>query len=148
MALAPRSKGDLKLSVPADALAAADSLRLEFGNAAGGNIVTYDLRLKPERDNTPKMNTTDGSGLKFPRFNLVAMTYGNNAIGWRTATRHPCKLVNITANGMPVKDEDALGAMPMAGVRSMEADIALKKDESAQVGGHVHAEFVSGHFSY
>ncbi len=87
--LAPRQSGDLKLDLPGDALSQADVLRLEFTHADGRNLATYDLRLKPEADTTPKIETNDLAGVNFPHFNLVPVTYGKNSNGWRWATRHP-----------------------------------------------------------
>jgi hypothetical protein len=148
-ALAPRSKGELRVNVlAAEVLATADVLRVEFTHAEGGNAATYDVRLKEERDRTPEMNAGDLAGTRFPHFNLVAVTYGNNAIGWRTASRHPFRLVNVTVMGAAVKDEDALYAMPLADVAAMEADVVLKEDAAAKVGGHVKAAFADGKFSY
>jgi hypothetical protein len=146
VALAPRSKGDFKFGLADNAQA--DVMRLEFAYADGRNIATYDLRLKPERDTTPKMNTADLAGVKFPRFNFDAVTYGNNAIGWRTVARHRGKLVNISVQSGPVKDQEALYAMPLADVRSVEADVVLAEDAAGKVGGHVRAAFADGKFSY
>jgi beta-galactosidase len=147
-ALKPRTHGELRLNVPADALAQADSLRISFDHTDGGNVATYELRLKDERESTPQMSGTDLSGVKFPRFNLVAATYGSNAIGWRTAARHSCKLVNVTVKGAAVKDADSLYAMPLTDVPVMEADVVLNEDAAGKVGGHVRATFADGKFSY
>ena len=154
-ALAPRSRGGIKLSLPAESLSQADALRLEFNHPDGRNIATYDLRLKPERDSTPKLVTARLSGINFPRFNFTAMTYANNSIGWRTINKHAGKLINITVqhvsgavNAMPVSDDSALYAMPLADIRAMDADVVLGGDSTATIAGHVRADFSGGAFTY
>jgi beta-galactosidase len=153
--LAPRSQADLELAFPEQHLADADGLRAAFNNAEGGNVVTYELRLKPEPDMAPKLDEADMASVKFPRLNFVPVTYGSNAIGYRTAIRHPGKLVNITihsaAGGVahaPVKDEAALDAMPLSQVSSIDGDLVLSDDAEGRVVGHVHAAYSAGEFSY
>jgi beta-galactosidase len=153
--LAPRSQGDLKLDLPQPALREADAIRIGFDHPQGGNVVTYELRLKPEIDTAPKLGEGDLAGVKFPRLNLVPVTYGQNAIGWRTAFRHAGKLVNITVQPAPggaaplkVKDDAALYAMALSGILKMDGDVALSDDPQATVVAHVHAAFDAGEFSY
>jgi beta-galactosidase/beta-glucuronidase len=153
--LAPRSQGDLELSLPEKEISEADGLRVAFDNADGGNVVTYELRLKPEADTAPKLDEADMGSVKFPHLNFVPVTYGSNAIGWRIAIRHPGKLVNITVRSVPggpgnaaPKDEAALYAMPLSAVSSMDGDVVLSDDPAATVVGHVHTQFSAGDFSY
>lgn len=153
--LAPRSAGDLKLALPEQELKGADALRVGFDHAGdGGNVVTYELRLKPEPDTAPKLDEANLAGVKFPRLNFVPVTYGTNEIGWRIVRRHPGKLVNITvqpaggAGSTKVKDDDALCAMPLPDVARMEGDLVLSDDREGTVVGHVHTDFHDGDFSY
>jgi beta-galactosidase len=153
--LAPRATGDIKFELPSDALAEADALRLDFDHPDGRNVATYLLRIKPEADTTPKLDTARLDGIKFPRFNFVSMTYGKNPnTGWRWIERHPAKLVNISVqkagSSAPTSltDDAALYAMPLAEVGAMDADVVLADDTKAKVAGHVRADFAGGQFSY
>src|SRR5262249_30451245 len=118
----------------------------------GRNISTYDLRLKPETDTTPKIDSASLAGVNFPRFNLVSATWGNNAIGWRTVQRHPAKLTSITvekASGpAQLNDEAALCATPLADIRALNADVVFHDDASGKVAGHLHANFQNGQFAW
>lgn len=153
--LAPRSRGDLRIDLPGEPLGKADVLRISFDHPVTGNIATYDIRLKPERDTAPKVQTAELSGVKFPHLNFVPVTYGTNKIGWHTVLRHPGKLVNIIvqpASGpvrwAEVKDDAALYQMPLADVAAMDGDLVLADDNTAEVVGHVHAGLDGGTFSY
>ena len=153
LALAPRSQGDLKLDLPQQALSQADVLKLEFVDAAGRNVANYQLRLKPEANTTPKLDTANLAGVNFPHLNLVPVTYGKNAVGWRWAFRHPGTLVNISvtrsgAGASPVKDDAALYAMPLGDVHVMEADVVQADEPNGKKIAHVRAEFANGEFSY
>lgn len=152
--LAPRSQGDLKLELPEQAIKEADALRVGFDHPDGANVVTYDLRLKPEPDTAPKLRDASGAGIKFPRLNFVPVTYGNNSIGWRIALRHPGKLVNISiqhdGGAAPIKlaGDAALYAMPLSDVARMDGDLTLSDDPQHEIVGHVHTDFHGGDFSY
>ena len=155
VALAPRSRGELRLSLPGQPLAHADALRVSFDHPATGNVATYDLRLKLQRDTAPQLQAAGSIGVKFPHLNFMPVTYGSNKIGWRTVIRHPGKLVHIIvqpASGLTrwveVKDDDALYAMPLADVAAMNADLVLADDASQEVVGHVHAGLDGRTFAY
>jgi beta-galactosidase/beta-glucuronidase len=133
LALPPRSKGDLKLDLPADSLSQADVLRLDLNHADGRNLATYDFPLKPERDRGPVLDNADYAGIMFPKLNFSTVTFGNNTIGWRTAYRHFAKLTNISVKkaageSMPVADEPTLAKMSLADVHSMDADMSISGD--------------------
>jgi beta-galactosidase/beta-glucuronidase len=137
--LPPRSHADLKLDLPADALARADSLRIEFNHPDGRNLVTYQLRLKPERDTTPKLNFSDLAGINFPHLNFSTVTFGSNRIGWRWAYRHFATLANIKVQRADGKtdvlaDESSLYKIPLAGIRAMDADMFIAGDPALVPG--------------
>lgn len=153
--LAPRTQGDVILDLPAEPLKEADCLQVSFDNPDGINVVTYALRLKPETDTAPKLHTANASGVRFPRLNFVPVTYGPNAVGWRTAFRHPGKLINVSVQAAAggsardaVKDDAALYAMPLSSVSTMDAELVLGDDKQANVVGHVHVVVKDGNFSY
>ncbi len=152
LALPPRTNRDLTIGLPTAALTKADALRLDFAHADGTDIVTYLLRLKPEPDTTPRIDTAGLAGVNFPRFNLTPVTYGRNHVGWRWAFRHPVKLVNITTRkgggpSTPVSDDAALYAMPLADVTVMDADL-VESDRNDRTVGHIHTDFAGGRFAY
>jgi beta-galactosidase len=151
-ALAPRSGGDLKLQVPGEKLAQAEVLRLVFDRADGLNIVTYDLRLRPEVIVAPKLAALASPSLTFPQLNLTTVTYGADHVGWHWAFRHPGELTNVVIQkagggpGTPI-DAAALAATPLSLVRSLDADVLVARARVNPVA-HVHVDFSSGQFSY
>ncbi len=153
LSLAPRSSGDVRIDLPQDQLSQADALQLDFDHADGTNIATYELRLKPEPDTTPKIDALARAEVKFPRFNMTPVTYGKSPkTGWRTAFRHPVTLTSISiqkSNGAKsqAKDEAALTATPLADVRAVDADL-VESDAPGKTVGHLHADFAAGKFSY
>lgn len=155
LALAPLTSGSLRLELPKSALAKADSLRVDFDQPDGTNVVTYDLRLRPERDSKPNLASPQTAGLAFPHLNLKSVDFGKNASGWRSAYRHPGHLVSIAvqrasepATTSVVLNEAALYSMPLADVKTMEADIVLGDDLTTKPSGHVRTIFTDGRFSY
>ena len=151
-ALAPRSKGAIKLDFGAE-LPNADVLRLNFDYPDGRNMVTYDLRLKAEGDTAPKMTSHDLAGVKFPHFNFVSFTNAPKNSMWMQAVRHPGKLINIKiqqSGGTPkaVANDAALYAMPLASVHKMTADFVLADDKQPKPVGHVEASCEGGRFNY
>ena len=169
--LAPMSQGMLNFTPASDAMAACDVLRVDFDWPDGRNVITYDLRLKPEKI-TPPAHASDLTGINFPHLNFTTVDFANGKNGWREAFRHPGKLVNInvfTSKGREKSDEQALYAMPLADVRSVDADIemdivpsgtgnnkkpgarmsrAAENEATAQGVAHVHVEFNNGRFTY
>lgn len=154
--LAPRSRGEVKISLPAEALAQAEVLRVSFDHPATGNVATYDLRLKPERNTAPRLDAGQLAAVNFPHLNFVPVTYGSSPkTGGHMAFRHPGKLINIIvqspsgpAKWTEVKDDAALYAMPLADVAAMDADLVLEDDPKHSVAGHVHAALAGQTFSY
>ena len=143
--LAPRTSGDVELPLPADSLAKADALRIDFDDPRGWNVVSYQFRLTAEDvARPPTKSTTPPSGLAFPTLNLVSNVTKGDPAKWRVITRYRGSLVNVQAD--PASSED-LYARPLAGIRSVDADIVLDKDP-AQVVGRLHAEYADGRFSY
>ena len=177
-ALPPRTRGELTLDVPPEALSTADVLRVSFERSAAGaptggieahegstppvgapaalNVATYDLRLKPEADTAPKLNSAALADVKFPTFNFIPVTAGRNEIGWKTSVRHPGRLVNITIEpadssslgATPVESEAKLYATPLKSVRAMDADVILSDDPAAKLWGHVRVDHDAGHFTW
>jgi beta-galactosidase len=155
VALAPRTSGDIRLDLPARELAQADALRIDFDHPEGRTIATYDLRLRPEPDTSPKLASLSDADVKFPHLNLITVTYGKNSINWRWATRYPGHLVGISvrnskgsAAASQIANEAALYSMPLSDVRAVEADIVIGDDLTKKPEGHVSASFADGKFAY
>lgn len=151
--LPPVSKGDITLDVPGDALAQADVLRLDIAYPDGRNMVTYDLRLKPEPDTAPATTPGNVAGITFPRFNFTTVEMVRTSDMWRSALRHPGKLTNIKidlADGTSkaLADDAALYALPLSSVRQLHADFVLADDKANAPVGTVTASVEGGKFSY
>ena len=148
LALAPRSHGRLRLSVPTDRLASADTLRLDFEHPGGWNVATYQFALKPVVHTAPHVPTI--SGLRFPAFNLVTGTNVSDGKGWKRWNRLTGQLVNVKAQrkGAPATPvgATALTATALAEVQSVEADVLLQP--GSVPAGHLKIELSAGKMSY
>jgi hypothetical protein len=143
--LPPRQKDDLRVPLPPDKLAAADAVELNFTHPDGRDIATYTLRLASETPDAPALALSPD--VTFPRLNFVTVDWGRNALGWRSAERHPIRLINIkTSTSATPIDDAALYAMPLATVRELEADVADEKGE--QVGRVSVKHDGKGSFAY
>ncbi len=147
--LAPRSSGEVKIDVPADKIAQAHVLRLNFAYPDGRDMVTYDLRLKDEPDTAPASASAPPADLKFPRLNFVMANNQPKNGMWYGVVRRPIKLTHITINGSSEKlaDDAALCAMPLTKVTKMRADL----EGDAEIGGivgQIETSFENGTFSY
>jgi beta-galactosidase len=155
-ALAPRTCGEIRLDLPSEALAGADTLQVDFDHPDGRNVVTCRMALRDQPDRGPRIDAGRLEGIRFPAFNLTAVTYGPKpTTGWRMAFRHPGRLAGITVRratgalaAAPVSDEAALSAMALADVRAMDADVFLEDDPARAIVGHVRVDQANGHFSY
>jgi hypothetical protein len=130
-------------------------LRLDFAYPDGRDMVTYDLRLKPEADTVPAMDVSGLKDVTFPRLNFVLSNNEAKNGMWKQAVRHAGKLVNISlektdgGGSEKLKDDAALYAMPLAIVRTMKADLVLADEKSAHVFGRVQANIDrDGKFTY
>ena len=135
--LAPLNSGNAHISLPASALAEADTLQVEFIRPDGGSIVAHRFVLKK---NTPisQMNSALPAGLPIPQFNLVTRTLHRLPQYWLESLRFPAHLANVVT-------EPANVAM-LAQLKDLSADVLDAKN--GQVSGHLHARFADGRFSY
>jgi hypothetical protein len=94
------------------------------------------------------MDSQNLTDVKFPHLNLTPVTYGKDAVGWHLINRHPVKLANITLqDSKKVDDENALYAMSLGGVKSVDAEVDSADDASKKLG-ELHVDCADGHFSY
>ncbi len=149
--LAPNSGGDLSFHLPQETLAKADAFRIDFDHPDGRNIVTYQLRLAPEKIAPPHLDP-GSKEIAFPHLNLTTVTYAPNKIGWHWATRHAGILTHIiihkpgSSDDIPI-DEDALYGSPLTDVNSVDADISLTEKPDVTVA-HVQVIINSNDFAY
>jgi beta-galactosidase len=142
-AIAPRTTGTVRLDLGAEALAKADTLRLDFVHPDKRTIVSHQFALA-----TPPVRSGLASdlppGLTFPRFNLVVNRTENDKAKWRRVTRlHGC-LTNITTQPAAACD---LYTRPLAEVKAVEADVVLD-NKPGQVVGHLRATWDGTQFAY
>lgn len=157
LALAPRSSGRAQLKLPADVVKRSDSLRMDFNDPRGWNVVSYQFPLA-EQDDSIVTDSAFPKDLKTPKLNLVVnRTIGDRAT-WQRIYRYDGELINI-------KTEPADAAF----ANSLDADIVLEPDprnapesdyipnnpnnrsNSPALGvvvGHVHADLADGEFKY
>jgi beta-galactosidase len=155
VALAPRTTGELRLDLPMPALAAADTMRLDFDHPEGRNVATYQFQIRPVPGKNPPIDRRGVSDIPFPKLNLVSAEFRNNRIGWREAIRRPGRLVNISVQrssdlntSSSIADDAMLYTVPLADVRSLEADVVQPDISTTDVVAHVRAEYSDGQFAY
>jgi beta-galactosidase len=133
--LAPRSSGQAEISVPTDALAQADALRVEFIHPDGDQVVAHRFTLK---DVPPpsKMVLALPADLPIPQFNLV--TRGPKSKSWSSVARFPARLANVVV--------EPASATTLAQFKQLDADVIGGTNN--QVVGRLHAQLDNGEFSY
>jgi beta-galactosidase/beta-glucuronidase len=148
LSLPARTFGPLRLRLPAESLAAADTLRLDFDHPGGWNVATYQFELKPLAHPAPRVETA--GPVLFPQFNFVTGKIVNDTKGWRHLERATAELANVMVqkkgeSPKPV-EAAALAAMPLGEVEMVEADVVLQKATNS--AGHLHAELAEARMSY
>jgi autotransporter-associated beta strand protein len=134
----PLTNGSLQLSLPANALAYADTLRLDFIHPDGNDIYAYQFALS----NTPAssiMTTNLPPGFPIPQFNLITQTHYTDPVYWEESIRFPATLTNVVlspANATTLAQLNTLSATVIGGINGV------------QVLGTVQASFTNNLFSY
>jgi beta-galactosidase/beta-glucuronidase len=139
--LAPLTKGKVELPLPADAVKAADSLRVDFQHADAHVVVSHQFPLKPQEVKS-SLDAKLPPGLQFPQFNLVTRVTKGDPQWWRKVTRFPAKLRNVTF--LPAAGEKAAGDPLLNDVNKMDAQVVVED----KVVGTVHAEYANNLFRY
>lgn len=136
--MAPLTSGTAQISVPANALAYADTLRLDFIHPDGDDVYSYQFALS----NAPAgsiITTNLPPGLPIPQFNLVTQTNYNDPAYWTESIRFPATLANVVltpANAVTLAQLSSLSATVMGGING------------TQVLGTVQAGYTNNVFSY
>jgi beta-galactosidase len=139
--LAPLTSGTLEIPLPAQALRRSpDSLRIEFNDPRGWNIVTSQFELMKVEPLSIK-GTPLPKDLPFPRLNLVGEAKTSDP------NKHlPTERFNSSLRNLKVEPADAR-SLALDRLKSMEADVLLQTDPP-QLVGHLRAHFAKGVFSY
>lgn len=141
LTLAPLSSGRLAIPLPAQALRKSpDTLRIEFDDPRGWNIVTSQFELVKAK--TPSVKGTPlPKGLPFPRFNLVSEIQTSDPAKFLPTERFNASLRNVQVEPAGCK------SLALDHLKSLEADVLLQTDPP-QIVGRVRAHFAKGVFSY
>ena len=135
--LAPRTKGNVSLSLPASTLAYADTLQVDFIHPDGRDIVAHQFALTNTA--SPPTTTTLPSGLPIPAINLITRkTVGDPGL-WETALRYPASLTSVVLT--------PANATTLAQLQSLSATI-IGGTNGTQVLGQVQAQYSNNVFSY
>ncbi len=139
--LAPLAGGKLDLPLPTSALRKSpDTLRIEFNDPRGWNVVTCQFELVKPRPLSIK-GTPIPKGLLFPEFNLVSEAKGYDPRKHLPTDRFAASLRNVKV--VPAESRD----LTFEKLRSIEADILLQTDPP-QIAGHLRANFTNSVFRY
>ena len=136
--LPPRSHGMVPISVPANALAYADTFQVDFIHPDGRDIVANQFTLT----NTvagPQVNPTLPAGLPIPTFNLITRKTVTDPGYWETVLRYPASLTSVAltpANATNLSQLQSLSATVIGGTNG------------TQVLGQLQAQYAGNQFSY
>lgn len=136
VSLPPLTSGTMQLSVPSNALAYADTLRVDFIDVNSNDIYAYQFSLMTPAV-TSQMTTNLPAGLPIPTFNLVAYNLYNDPDYWTESERYPATLENVVLT--------PANATTLAQMTSLSATVIAT---NLQVLGQLHAGFTNGTFSY
>lgn len=148
LSLAPRSHGPARLSLPADTLASADTLRVDFEHPGGWNVLTWQFFLKPIAH--PPPNVQLPGRLLFPKFNLLTGKVVPDDKGWRRLDRRTGELTNIKLQRKGLvpgaMNPRMLAATPLEQVDKFEADVVLQPGSNHV--GHIEGEVSGGKMNF
>jgi autotransporter-associated beta strand protein len=138
LTLPPLTNASLQLSVPPNALAYADTLRLDFIHPDGDDVLGYQFALT-NNSASSQISTNLPSGLPIPQFNLVTYTNYNNPQYWTECIRFPASLTNVVltpANAVTLAQLNSLSATVIGGTNGL------------QTLGQLQAGYTNNVFSY
>ena len=136
-ALAPRTSGNVQLAVPADLLAYADSLRVDFIHPDGRDIVANQFALT----NPPaaSLNSALPAGLPIPTFNLITRQTVSDTGLWNKELRYPSTLTSVTLT--------PANATNLGQLQSLSATV-IGGSSGSSVLGQLQAQYTNNQFSY
>jgi hypothetical protein len=134
--LAPLTQGTMQLAVPSNALAYADTLRLDFIDVNSNDIFAWQFALTNTAVSS-QMAASLPAGLPIPAFNLVMYSNYNNPNYWTECERFPAALAGVV---LTPPNAAALG--------QLAALTATVIGTNGQVLGQLQAGFTNSIFSY
>lgn len=137
LTLAPRSDGRAEIQVPADALAQADALRVEFIHPDGDQVVVHRFILK-ETPATSHLSADLPTALAIPQFNLVTRVTKSDPKVWRKVETFPSSLTNVVLTPP--------SATTLSQLTQLSADVVGGTNH--EMVGHLEAKYDNGQFSY
>lgn len=138
ISLPPLSNGVAQLSLPANALAYADALRLDFIHPNGNDVYAWQFALTNAAVYSV-LNTNLPAGLPIPQFNLITRTNYNNPNYWTECIRFPASLTNVTITPS--------NATTLAQLQGLTATV-IGGNTGVQVFGTLQAGYTNNVFSY
>lgn len=134
----PLTNGMVQISVPANALSYADTIRLDFVHPGGNDVYAYQFALS----NLPAssvMSTNLPAGLPIPLFNLITQTNYGDPVYWEDSIRFPASLTSVVLTPP--------GATTLAQLNSLSATV-IGGINGTQVLGTIQASYTNNLFSY
>ncbi len=135
--LAPRTKGNVQINLPTNALAHADTLQVDFIHPDGRDIVAHRFALTSPPG--PQTGTSLPAGLPIPAINLITRKTVSDPGYWNVALRYPATLTSVIltpANATTLGQLQSLSATVIGGTNG------------SQVLGQVQAQYTNNTFSY
>lgn len=132
----PLNTGTVLMTVPTNALAYADSLRLDFFDVNTNDIYAYQFALS-NTTVTSQLATNLPAGLPIPALNLVMYSNYNNPTLWTECKRFPAVLTNIVLT--------PANATTLAQMTALSASVVGTNGQSL---GQISAGFTNNTFSY
>jgi beta-galactosidase len=136
--LAPRSHGAVQLALPADALAYADTLQVDFIHPDGRNIVAHRFGVTPSTPGS-QISASLPSGLPIPTLNLITRKTVAESGYWQKVLRYPASLANVVLT--------PANATTLAQLQSLSATV-VGGTNGTQVLGTIQAQYTNNIFSY
>jgi autotransporter-associated beta strand protein len=136
--LPPLSHGTVHIYVPANALAYADTFRVDFIHPDGRDLVAYQFALTNTVAST-QMNPTLPAGLPIPTLNLITRQTVTDPGYWEKTLRYPASLTGVVLT--------PANATNLAQLQSLSATV-IGGTNGTQVLGQIQAQYAGNQFSY
>ncbi len=136
--LPPRSRGPVQISLPANALAYADTLRVDFIHPDGRDIVAHQFSLSNSVAD-PRLDPALPAGLPLPTFNLITRKTVSDSGYWNKVLRYPASLTSVVLTPPT--------ATNLAQLQTLSATI-IGGTNGTQVLGQLQAQYATNQFSY
>lgn len=137
VSLPPLTVGNVSIAIPADALAKADALRVEFVHPNGNSVVAHRFILK-ETPVVSRLKPALPEGLPIPQFNLITRITQRDPKYWREVLRFPSHLSNVVS--------EPTSATSLTQLKQLTADVVGGTNN--QVVAKLRASYANGEFTY